>query len=117
MPTSVIHVFHDDPDSLRTGTRLAGRLAEVATEHGVAVEVFCFGPAQKHLTRSGDEDVDTFNAQIDALLEQGIRVGACVNMARTDGVEDQLRDRGIALHVARDEFLRFTLDGATVITF
>lgn len=116
-PKSVVHLFHDDGESLRTGSRLASRLAEVAGEHGVGIEVFCFGPAQKILTRSLGDDAVAFNAQIDALVEQGVRVGACVNLARADGVEDELIARGLALHVARDEFLRFTLEGATVISF
>jgi hypothetical protein len=118
MPKTVIHVFHDDDDSLATGTRVAQRIHEIAAENGCVVEVFCFGPAQRRLgSRSGTQAVATFNRQIDELIAGGVVVGACVNAARADGTEDALTRRGLKLHVARDEFLRFTLEQATVITF
>jgi hypothetical protein len=118
MPKTVIHVFHDDDDSLATGTRVAQRIQEIAPEHGSSVEVFCFGPAQRRLTGGGGEDsVATFNRQIDELIADGVTVGACVNAARADGTEGVLTERGLNLRVARDEFLRFTLEHATVITF
>lgn len=113
---TVVHVFHDDADSVRTGVRVAQRIAEVADERGVEIEVFCFGPAQRLLARD-DELADHLNAQIDALVATGVRVGACISLARADQLEDALRARGIALNVARDEFIRFTLEGATVLTF
>ncbi|MFD1713649.1 DsrE family protein [Amnibacterium flavum] len=116
-PKTVVHVFHDDADSLRTGTRVAQRVHEVSGENGVDIEVFCFGPAQRRLIRAEDETSRIFNTQIDELIEAGVRVGACVNAARADGTEDALRARGLVLSVARDEFVRFTVEGATVITF
>jgi hypothetical protein len=112
-----VHVFHDDADSLRTGTRVAQRVAEVSEERRVAVEVFCFGPAQRQLAGTGSDAAAVFNEQIDALVASGVRVGACVNSARADGTEAALRARGLVLSVARDEFVRFALEGATVITF
>jgi hypothetical protein len=118
MSKTVIHVFHDDDDALATGTRVAQRIQEIAPEHGSGVEVFCFGPAQRSLSsESTSESVVTFNRQIDELIADGVVVGACVNAARTDGVEEELIGRGLNLQVARDEFLRFTLENATVITF
>ena len=44
-------------------------------------------------------------------------MGGCVNSGRADGVEADLAARGFRLRVARDELLRFTLEGATVVTF
>lgn len=117
MRKTVVHLFHDDPDSLVTGSRVAQRVLETAGEHGVAVEVFCFGPAQRRLGAGASEAERTFDRQIDELVAAGVRVGACVNAARADGTEDALRARGLQLHVARDEILRFTLEGATVVTF
>jgi intracellular sulfur oxidation DsrE/DsrF family protein len=114
---TVVHVFHDDPDALTIGTRLPGRIAEVAAEHGVAVEVFVFGPAQRRLGESATEADRVFNARIDELIAAGIPVGACVNAARADGTEGALAERGLVLSVARDAFLRFTLEGATVVSF
>lgn len=118
MPKTVVHVFHDDDDSLATGTRVAQRVHETAADHGCDVEVFCFGPAQRRLGgEPGTEAVSTFNRQIDELIARGVPVGACVNAARAEGTEEALLRRGLSLHVARDEFLRFTLEQATVITF
>lgn len=116
-PKSVVHLFHDDVESLRTGTRVAQRVAEVSEERGVEVEVFCFGPAQQHLADMDTEAGAVFNERIDALIAGGVRVGACVNVARADGTEAALQARGVVLSVARDEFVRFTLESATVITF
>ncbi|WP_405697628.1 hypothetical protein [Streptomyces sp. NBC_01185] len=118
MPKTVIHVFHDDDDALATGTRVAQRIQEIAPDHGSGVEVFCFGPAQRRLSgEGGGEPVATFNRQVDELIAGGVVVGACVNAARADGTEGELIRRGLNLRVARDEFLRFTLEQATVITF
>ncbi|MDX3072909.1 DsrE family protein [Streptomyces sp. NPDC088354] len=111
-------MFHDDDDSLATGTRMAQRIQEIAPDHGTTVEVFCFGPAQRRLSgRGGPESVAAFNRRIDELIADGVVVGACVNSARAEGAEDELTARGLRLRVARDEFVRFTLEGATVITF
>lgn len=117
VPKTVIHVFHDDNDSVLTGTRVAQRILEVADEHDVELEVFCFGPAQRRIGRSIDGADATFNRQLDELVAAGVVVGACVNSARADGSEADLAARGFNLRVARDEFLRFTLEGATVISF
>ncbi|THA71626.1 hypothetical protein E6R60_27650 [Streptomyces sp. A0642] len=118
MPKTVIHVFHDDDHSITTGTRVAQRIHEVASDHDCVVEVLCFGPAQRRLTDGGASEAGvTYNRQIDELIAAGVAVGACVNAARADGVEAELVRRGLNLRVARDEFLRFTLEQATVITF
>lgn len=116
-PKTVVHLFHDDEDSVRTGVRVASRIAEVATSQGVGLEVFCFGPAQRLLAIERNDLAAHLNEELDALLAGGWRVDACVNLARADDVEDALRHRGFSLAVARDEFVRFTLEGATVITF
>ncbi|MFJ8919692.1 Uncharacterized protein conserved in archaea [Streptomyces sp. LamerLS-316] len=120
MPKTVIHVFHDDDHSITTGTRVAQRIQEIAPEHDSSVEVFCMGPAQRRLTGGGadpEEAAAVYNRQIDELIAGGVPVGACVNAARADGSEAELLRRGLTLRVARDEYLRFTLEQATVITF
>jgi intracellular sulfur oxidation DsrE/DsrF family protein len=117
MAKTVVHIFHDDPDALTIGSRLPQRIREVSEEQGVEVEVFCFGAAQRRLTASETEADQTFNRQVDELIALGVPVGACVNAARADGAEEQLLARGLTLRVARDEFLRFTLEGATVVSF
>jgi len=117
MKNAVFYLFHDDDDSLTLGTRVPQRVAEVAMTHGVVVEVFIFGPAQRHLSLSASDADVQFNRQIDELVVDGVRVGACINAAQAAGVDKSLSQRGITLTVARDEFLRFTLEGATVISF
>ncbi|MGN8049631.1 hypothetical protein ACTJKO_08050 [Curtobacterium sp. 22159] len=114
---TVVHVFHDDEHSLTIGSRLPGRIGEVTPETGTAVEVFVFGPAQRRLTHVETDADRLFNAQIDELIASGIPVGACSNAARAAGVEGVLTRRGLGLAVARDEFIRFTRERATVITF
>ncbi|MFJ8749255.1 hypothetical protein ACIREO_07960 [Streptomyces sp. NPDC102441] len=70
------------------------------------------------LTDGGSSEAGAvYNRQVDELTAGGVVVGACVNAARADGSEAELLRRGFNLRVARDEFLRFTLEGATVITF
>jgi len=117
MPKTVVHVFHDDDDSVVTGTRVAQRILEVAGDRGVELEVFCFGPAQRRIGRRATEADATFDRQLDELVAAGVVVGACVNSARADSTEAALEARGLRLRVARDELLRFTLEGATVVTF
>lgn len=50
-------------------------------------------------------------------MAAGVVVAACVSSARLDGSEDELVRRGFRLGVARDEFVRFALEGATLISF
>lgn len=118
MGTSVIHLFHGDDDSLSAGSHVAERIRQVASKQGLTVEVFCFGPAQGALTSTSDSDVHReYNEQIDALIENGVRVSACVNAARANGHEEALAARGVTLVFARDAFARYALEGATVISF
>lgn len=114
---TVAHIFHDDADSLIIGSRLPRRIAEIAEQQDVSVEAFVFGAAQRRLTESANDTDRLFNSQIDELIAIGVPVGACVNAARADGVEAALTERGLKLSVARDEFLRFTLEHATIINF
>jgi hypothetical protein len=114
---TVVHIFHDDPDSLTLGSRLPQRMNEIAAAQGVELEIFCFGPAQRRLADTESDAAATYNRQLDELIAAGVHVGACINAAKADGTEDLLRKRGFDLQVARDEFLRFTIQGATVLTF
>jgi intracellular sulfur oxidation DsrE/DsrF family protein len=118
MPKTVIHLFHDDPDSLRTGSHVAERVRQVAAEQGVALEVFIFGPAQAALTDASDAaHILDYNAQIDDLVAAGVPVGACLNASRGAGSEEVLGARGLTLQYARDAFVRWTQESATVISF
>ncbi len=118
MSKVVVHIFHGDDDSLSAGSHVSERIRQVAAEQGVSLEVFCFGPAQGALSASGDSVVRSeYNQQIDELIDAGVPVGACLNAARAAGTEEALSARGITLQFARDAFVRYALEGATVINF
>ena len=111
--TTVLHVVSPDSDALIGAVTVAGRIAEVADQRGVRLEMFVFAGAQRALS---DPRQRAFNAGIDALLARGIPVSACTNFARKLGAVEELSARGITLEPARDAFIRFTLARATVIT-
>jgi hypothetical protein len=118
MAKVVIHLFHGDEDSLAAGSHVAERVRQVAGDQQVDLEVFCFGPAQGALSDTSDDPTRTeYNRQIDQLTAAGVPVGACLNAARAAGTEQVLSDRGVQLQYARDAYVRFALEGATVINF
>ena len=118
MAKVIIHVFHGDVDSLSAGSHVAERVRQVAGDQAVDLEVFCFGPAQEALSdRSDASTLTQYNQQVDDLIKAGVPVGACRNSAEAAGTEQTLTDRGIQLQYARDAFVRFALEGATVINF
>jgi len=118
MPKTVIHLFHADDSSLNAGSHVAERIRQVASDQGVELEVFCFGPAQGALTEESDDPVRAeYKAQIDALVAAGVPVGACLNAANASGTAEKLSARGLTLQYARDAFVRYGLEGAAVITF
>ncbi len=118
MAKTVIFLFHGDDHSLNAGSHVAERIRQVADDEGVELEVFCFGPAQGALTEPSDDKVRVeYRDQIDALVAAGVRVGTCLNAANAAGTADALTARGVTLEFARDAFVRYTLDGATVISF
>jgi hypothetical protein len=117
MAKVVIHLFHGDDSSLAAGSHVAERIRQVAGDQKVDLEVFCFGPAQAALASSDDKTRVEYNTQIDELVAAGVPVGACLNAAQADGTERTLSECGITLRYARDAFVRFALESATVIGF
>ena len=118
MAKTVVFIFHGDDNSLGTGSHVSERIRQVAGERGVEFEVFCFGPAQDALTDGSMEPAHVeYRKQMDALAAAGVPVGACLNDARAAGTVEELEGRGFALQFARDAFVRFGLEGATVISF
>ncbi|MGK2316436.1 hypothetical protein [Gordonia rhizosphera] len=112
-PKTVINIVRADTDALIGATTVSRRIHEVAPERGVTLEVFVFASAQRALT---DERRAEFNAAIDDLIASGVPVSACLNFALKLGATDPLAHRGIQLEAAREAYLRYTLEGATVIT-
>jgi hypothetical protein len=78
------------------------------------LEVYLFGPAEHALLDAANT---YFNSQIDALIEHGVPVRTCLNIAAAAGAADQLAQRGIQLEFARDAFVRYGQDAAAVISF
>ena len=110
---TIIHLVHADTDALMGATTVAGRIHEVGTTYALAVEVFIFAAAQRALT---DPRKEPFNRAVDQLIAQGVPVTACTNFARKLGAAEQFAARGIRLEPARDAFIRYTMEGSTVIT-
>ncbi|MGC8512883.1 MAG: hypothetical protein ACP5P1_07595 [Acidimicrobiales bacterium] len=118
MAKVVIHLFHGDEESLAAGSHVAERVRQVAGDQSVDLEVYCFGPAQGALSdTTGDIKRREYNTQIDDLVAAGVPVGACLNAAHAAGTEEALGARGVKLQYARDAFVRWALEGATVIGF
>ncbi len=118
MAKTVIFLFHGDNDSLNAGSHVAERVRQVASESGVELEVFCFGPAQAALTGTNSDPIQVeYREQIETLIAAGVRVGACVNAALANGQNEALTEKGVTLEFARDAFVRFGVDGAAVLSF
>ncbi len=118
MSKVVIHLFHGDIDSLSAGSHVAERVRQVVGDENIDLEVYCFGPAQGALSDVlGEVTHREYNQQIDELIAAGVSVGACLNAAQAAGTEAALARRGITLQYARDAFVRFALEGASVINF
>jgi len=110
----VIHIFHDDESSLSTSSHVAERIRQVQNQQGVALEVYVFGPAEKALAAAAGGAVrDT----LVALAKAGVPVRTCRNTAEAIGAVEKFAAMGIELEYARDAFVRYALEGATVISF
>lgn len=113
MKKLVIHVFHADPASLNAGSHVSERIRQVAAEKDVTLEVFLFGPAEKALI---DPALADYNTAIDDLTKQGVPVFTCLNTAKDLGSEAAFAARGIQTAFARDKFVEYAAEGATVIS-
>jgi hypothetical protein len=110
----VIHIFHADKDSVGTGTHVSERIRQVKDEHGVALEVYVFGPAEKALADPANAEMrDTLSA----LVKNGVPVHVCRSIAEGMGKEEEFRRLGFTLEYARDAFVRYALEGAAVVSF
>ncbi len=110
----VIHIFHADDSSLGTGSHVSERIRQVKDEHGVVLEVYVFGPAEKAL---GDPARSEFRDTLIRLAEAKVPVHVCRSIAEDMGIADEFARLGFTLEYARDAFVRFATEGATVISF
>jgi hypothetical protein len=112
-PTTVINLVRAETDALIGGTTVARRMAEVAADRGVNVEVFIFASAQRALT---DERRTQYNEAVDDLVARGVPVSACLNFALSLGAAEAIAARGIQLVAAREAYLHYSMEGATVVS-
>lgn len=114
MKKVVIHIFHDDPGSLGTGSHVSERIRQVKDRQGVALEIYVFGPAEKALN---DPARTEYRDTLIALANNGVPVHVCRSIAEDMGKAEAFTQLGFTLEYARDAFVRYALEGATVVSF
>lgn len=114
MKKVVIHIFHDDTSSLGTGSHVSERIRQVKDQQGVALEVYVFGPAEKALADPGNAK---FRETLVGLAKMGVSVCVCRSIAEDMGKVEEFTQLGFTLEYARDAFVRYAVEGATVISF
>jgi hypothetical protein len=110
----VIHIFHADESSLGTGSHVSERIRQVKDQQGVALEVYVFGPAEKALA---DPANAAFRDTLISLAKNGVPVLVCRDIAEKMGRAEEFTKLGFTLDYARDAFVRYALEGATVVSF
>ena len=115
MPNKVvIHIFHADDRSLGNGAHVSERIRQVKDERGVGLEVYVFGPAERVLADPAREE---YRLTLTKLAEAGTPVHVCRSIAEDMGKADEFTRMGFTLEYARDAFVRYALEGATVVSF
>ena len=114
MKKVVIHLFHDDAASLGTGSHVSERIRQVNGERGVELEVYVFGPAEKALA---DPARGPYRETLAMLAKGGVPVHVCRSIAEDMGKAEEFARLGFTLEYARDAFVRFALEGASVVSF
>jgi hypothetical protein len=110
----VIHIFHDDDSALGTGSHVSERIRQVKDQQGVALEVYVFGPAEKALADPARKE---YRDTLTALARAGVPVHVCRDIAEKMGQAQEFTGLGFTLEYARDAFVRYALEGATVVSF
>ncbi|BCB27340.1 hypothetical protein SKTS_22260 [Sulfurimicrobium lacus] len=110
----VIHIFHGDESSLATGSHVSERIRQVKEQHGVALEVYVFGSAEKALA---DPANAYYRDTLVSLAKSGVPIHVCRDIAEKMGKAEEFTNLGFTLEYARDAFVRYALEGATVISF
>jgi hypothetical protein len=114
MKKVVIHIFHADESSLGTGSHVSERIRQVIGERGVELEVYVFGPAEKALS---DPARAEYRNTLVSLAQNGVPVHVCRSIAEDMGKAEEFTRLGFTLEYARDAFVRYALEDATVISF
>jgi len=114
MKKVVIHIFHDDDSALGTGSHVSERIRQVKDQQGVALEIYVFGPAEKALADPARRE---YRETLMKLAQTGVPVHVCRSIAEDMGKAEEFKKLGFTLEYARDAFVRFALEGATVVSF
>jgi hypothetical protein len=114
MTKLVIHIFHADDNSLRTGSHVSERIRQVKDQHGVELEVYVFGPAERALDDSSHAD---YRHALVSLAKAGVPVHICRDIAESMGKAREFTELGFTLEYARDAFVRYAVEAASVISF
>ena len=114
MKKVVIHIFHDDKSSLGTGSHVSERIRQVKDQHGVELEVYVFGPAERALNDPAHAEC---RRTLVKLAKAGVPVHLCRDIAESVGKSQEFTALGFTLEYARDAFVRYAIEGAAVISF
>ena len=114
MKKVVIHIFHADNSSLGTGSHVSERIRQVKNQHGVELEVYVFGPAERALDDPAHAD---YRQTLVSLVKAGVPVHICRDIAESMGKAQEFTELGFTLEYARDAFVRYALEEASVISF
>ena len=88
--------------------------ARVKDQKGVELEVYVFGPAEKALANAATTG---FRDTLAGLAKNGVPVHVCLDIAESLGKAEEFTKLGFKLEYAREAFVRYALEGATVISF
>lgn len=114
MKKVVIHIFHSDDRSLGTGSHVSERIRQMKDRQGVDLEVYVFGSAEEAL---GDPAHAEYRQTLVTLAKAGVPVHVCRDIAESMGKAQEFTALGFTLEYARDAFVRYAIEGATVISF
>lgn len=114
MKKVVIHIFHDDASSLGTGSHVSERIRQVKDERSVELEVYVFGPAEKALA---DPARAEYRDTLMSLAKNGVPVHVCRSIAEDIGKAAEFTQMGFTLEYARDAFVRYAIEDASVVSF
>jgi intracellular sulfur oxidation DsrE/DsrF family protein len=82
MKKVVIHIFHADNSSLGTGSHVSERIRQVKDQHGVELEVYVFGPAERALDDPAHAE---YRQTLVSLAKAGVPVHVCRDIAESMG--------------------------------
>ena len=114
MKKVVIHIFHDDASSLGTGSHVSERIRQVKEQQDVALEIYVFGPAEKAIANPIN---GAYRDTLVSLAKNGVPVHICRSIVEDMGKAHEFMHLGFKLEYARDAFIRYALEGATIISF